>query len=69
MSITLFIFSLFLEILYDVLFSTMFALSTNVGLFSHMLGTYYLVYRRMTEILDPPSTGIPKSLDVPIKNM
>jgi hypothetical protein len=46
MSTTLFIFSLFLEILYDVLFSTMFALSTNVGPFSHMLGTYHLVYRK-----------------------
>jgi len=43
---TLFIFSLFREIPYDVLFSTMFALSTNVGLFSHMLGTYHLVYKK-----------------------
>jgi len=38
MSTTLFIFSLFLEILYDVLFSNKFSLSTNVGLFQSHVG-------------------------------
>jgi hypothetical protein len=46
MSATLFIFSLVHEIFFDMPFSIMFALSTNVGIFSHMLDTYHLVYRK-----------------------
>lgn len=38
MSTTLFILSLVLEILFDVLFSNVFSLSTNVGLFQSHVG-------------------------------